>query len=697
MKKYKYMIAGVAAVCATAALTSCSDYLDTDKYFKDQQSLEHIFNNKTNTLEWLSLSYSRLQGDNIEIGHSDQNPTNFCDDMTFNEGNNGDRYRKFKLGEYGDGYNNGYDGYYKNSWPWSYVAIRQASVFIHNAHANEGLTQDEIDVLIGEAHFLRGYFYWLLIRKYGPVPIMPDEGADFSASYDDMSYPRNTFDECVDFICKDMIEAAKRLPDRRDNLNSARPTKGAALAMRAKVLTYAASPLYNGNTEMADFTDKTGRQLISQEYDERKWALAVAAGKDFLDYNDQAGVYKIHTVGVRKSAEDTSYPTTITPPVCEPYSSLNFPDGWADIDPFESYRSVFNGELSIAENEEIIFTRGQNDRGNNLTPSGQDGAEEDKGVKQLVKHQLPNSLGGWNIHGITQKQCDAYDMADGTPFDIDRVMAEYGAGNEFTNARNKNLHPYDHLPDNGIYMGYANREPRFYASVAYSGTIWPGASTTEDRYHNQQIFYYRGENDGRVNSNERWVNTGIGVMKYVHPYDINVGNNALLKDKPDPALRYADILLLYAEAVNNLTSSHEVQSWDGTQTYTISRDVNEMRRGVKPVRMRAGVPDYKDEVYADRDQFFNAIVHERQVELFAENQRYFDLRRWKIAEEHESEQIYGCNTLMDKRNALEFYNPVRVPKLQTSFSRKQYFWPVSWDELRRNKNLTQAPGWRDYE
>lgn len=688
------MIAGVAAMCATAFLTSCSDYLDTDKYFKDQQSLEHIFNNKNNTLEWLALSYSRLQGDNIEIGHSDNNPTNFCDDMTFNEGNNGDRYRKFKLGEYGDGYS--YDTYYKNSWPWSYVAIRQASVFIHNAHANDELTQDEIDVLIGEAHFLRGYFYWLLIRKYGPVPIMPDEGADFSESYDNLSYPRNTFDECVDFICKDMIEAAKRLPDRRDNLNSARPTKGAALAMRAKVLTYAASPLYNGNTEMADFTDKTGRQLISQQYDERKWAVAAAAGKDFLDYNDQAGVYKIHTVGIRKTAEDTSYPTTIIPPKCEPYSSQNFPDGWADIDPFESYRSVFNGELSMAENEEVIFTRGQNNRTNNLIPDGQEGSVE-IGVKDLVKHQLPNSLGGWNIHGVTQKQCDAYAMADGTPYDREKVMAKYGPGNEFTTINNKALHPYDHLPDNGIYMGYANREPRFYASVAYSGTIWPGASTTEDRYHNQQIFYYRGEQDGRVNSNERWVNTGIGVMKYVHPYDINVGNNASIRDKADPALRYADLLLLYAEALNNLTTSYEIASWDGTQTYTISRDVNEMHRGVKPVRMRAGVPDYTDEVYADRDQFFNAIVHERQIEFFAENQRYFDLRRWKIAEEHEAEQIYGCNTLMDRRNALQFYNPVRVPKLQTSFSRRQYFWPVSWDELRRNKNLTQAPGWKDYE
>ena len=235
------MIAGVAAVCAASALTSCSDYLDTEKYFKDQQSLEHIFNNKTNTLEWLSLSYSRLQGDNIEIGHSDNNPTNFCDDITFNEGYNGARYRYFKLGEYGDGYS--YSDFYKRSWPWSYQGIRQASIFIERAHANEGLTQAEIDVLKGEAHFLRGYFYWLLIRKYGPVPIMPDKGADFSESYDKLSYPRSTFDECVDYICKELVEAAKVLPDRRDNLNIARPTKGAALALRAKVLTYAASPL----------------------------------------------------------------------------------------------------------------------------------------------------------------------------------------------------------------------------------------------------------------------------------------------------------------------------------------------------------------------------------------------------------------------------------------------------------------------
>lgn len=683
-KNIKSIVTGTLLSGVLVLAVSCSDYLDTDKYFQDQQTLEHVFDDKDYTMQWLAYAYSRLQGDNVDIGHSRNTPTNFCDDRTFNE-NNGARYRAFKLGEYGDGYS--YSSYYKNSWPWSYQGIRQASIFIMNAHENDGLTQEEIDVLKGEAYFLRGFFYWLLIRKYGPVPIMPVEGADYDKSYDELSYPRNTFDECVDFICEDLVKAASLLPDTRDNLNIARATKGAALALRAKVLTYAASPLYNGNTEFADFVDKEGNQLINQTYDETKWAKAAAAGRDLLDYSDANGIYKLHTVNRRLTAEDSSYPTSIDPPTCEPYSSLNYPDGWADIDPYESYRSTFNGELYMAENTELIFSRGQNA----YDPS------EASTMKLMVQHQLPNSLGGYNMHGVTQKQCDAYDMADGTPYDRDKLVEWYGSDNLLTTSENKALHPYDHLPDNGIYMGYANREPRFYASVAYSGTIWPGASTSEERYLDQQIFYYRGEADGRVNSNERWINTGIGIMKFVHPSDINTGTNGYVRDKYDFALRYADLLLLYAEALNNLTSTYEVKSWDGSQTYTVSRDVEEMRRGVKPVRMRAGVPDYSAAVYADKDQFFEAIVHERQIELFAENQRYYDIRRWKIAEENESEQVYGCNTLMTKNNALDFYTPVRVPKLQTSFSRRQYFWPIAWDELKRNQNLTQAPGWKDYE
>ncbi|UEA63967.1 RagB/SusD family nutrient uptake outer membrane protein [Hoylesella buccalis] len=686
MKRIKYITIGLLTVSLALTTVSCSDYLKVDKYFKDIESIDHIFSDKESTMQWLSFCYSRLQGDNIEVGHSDICPTNFSDDQTFNEGEAGRRYRRFKLGEYGYGY--AFQDYYTNSWPWAYDAIRQASIFLMNAHATEELNQKEIDDLKGQARFLRAYFYWLLIRKYGPVPIMPTEGADYTKSYDELSYPRNTFDDCVDFIAEEMILAAKDLPEKRDNQNIARPTKGAALAVRAKVLTYAASPLYNGNTEMADFVDKQGNQLISQTYDETKWAKAAAACRDLIDYADQTGIYRIYTTPVREKAIDNSFPATITPPVCEPYSSRPFPEGWADIDPFESYRSVFNGELYAAENPELIFTRGKNgDKGDLVT----DGA-----VTDLVRHQLPSSCGGWNIHGMTQKQCDAYDMADGTPYSREAVLEKYG-NEQFTTKNNAKLHPYDHLPNNGIWLGYANREPRFYASVAYSGSIWYCSSSQENIYKNQQVFYYRGEGNGRVNSNERWVNTGIGIMKYVHPDDCAVGNGSFIKVKVEPTIRYADILLLYAEALNNLTTSHDIPTWDGKQTYTVSRDIQQMKRGVMPVRMRAGVPDYSEQTYASRDAFFKAIVHERQVELFNENQRFFDLRRWKIAEENEAEQVYGCNTNMSKEYRTQFYVPVRVPNLQTSFSRKQYFWPITYTELKRNRNMTQAPGWENYD
>ena len=230
-------MAAVAGV--TLATMSCTDYLETDKYFKDMQSIEHVFENKDNTNQFLAYVYSRLQGDNVEIGHSDICPTNFCDDQTFNEGDNGQRYRQFKLGEYGPGYNL-YNTWYQQAWPWSYAAIRQASIFIDNIHPTEDIPEAEATDLRGQARFLRAYFYWLLIKKYGPVPLMPESGADYTKSYDELSFPRNTYDECVEFIDKEMKKAATELPMTRDNMSIARPTKGAALAVRAKVLTYAA-------------------------------------------------------------------------------------------------------------------------------------------------------------------------------------------------------------------------------------------------------------------------------------------------------------------------------------------------------------------------------------------------------------------------------------------------------------------------
>ena len=157
-------------------------------------------------------------------------------------------------------------------------------------------------------------------------------------------------------------------------------------------------------------------------------------------------------------------------------------------------------------------------------------------------------------------------------------------------------------------------------------------------------------------------------------------------------------LLMYAEALNELTpgNSYEVTNWQG-ETMVVSRNTEEMSKSVSRVRIRAGMPDYEQEVYNDQTLFRKKLMHERQVEFMGENQRYHDLRRWKNVAIEESEQIYGCNVLMTEATKERFYERVRVENLQANFSRKMYFWPILERELQWNRRMTQAPGWETFD
>lgn len=85
--------------------------------------------------------------------------------------------------------------------------------------------------------------------------------------------------------------------------------------------------------------------------------------------------------------------------------------------------------------------------------------------------------------------------------------------------------------------------------------------------------------NGYNNNNAFWLRTGIGVKKFVHPYDTHENRDmGKIRQKAEPAIRYAEILLIYAEALNELDGTHNIESWDGTKTYTIKRDVNEMKK-----------------------------------------------------------------------------------------------------------------------
>ena len=310
----------------------CS-FLDVENYTRDMQQYDSIFLKETTTKQWLWNVYSSL----TDAPAFNSGGTFYAsDEMVWNDSEQA--CQKYHNCQYSSSNQLWEDRYAK-----MYIGIRTASIFIHNVAKCREVSQTEREHMEGEARFLRAYFYYTLLKQYGPVPVVPDEGQDISLDYNELAIPRASMDECVDFIVTDLERAARILPTEYASTWIGRATRGAALALRAKVLLYAASPLFNGNTDLFNLKDNEGRTLIPQEYDASKWARAAAAAKEVIDMN----LYTLFTV--RKSDD--------TVPLADNVPTANFPNGAGDIDPYESYAQLFNGETPLTLNNEFIFMR----------------------------------------------------------------------------------------------------------------------------------------------------------------------------------------------------------------------------------------------------------------------------------------------------------------------------------------------------
>jgi hypothetical protein len=417
-----------------------------------------------------------------------------------------------------------------NRWTDSYRGIGRVNTLLAEID-QVSMAETQKNQMKAEAKFLRGLFYAMLEMYYGGVPLILEKPN--AATQSDL--PRNTRAEVVNQVIKDFDEAAAVLPAKyAAAADKGRATKGAALAMKARVLLFEASPLVNTTNDV------------------NKWIAAAAASKAVIDLAPQAG-YGL----------------------------------------FPNYRGML---LPANENnQEVIFDV-------QFKAPEQTGNSFDLIVRQF------------NTNAPLRDLIDAYYMKDGLP-----------------------------ITQSPLYnpaKPYENREPRFYQSIVFPGDVYLGSAVTPTNPF--KITGYTFKKYGIYDSlpSTQLYQTGQSETNYV-------------------VIRYADILLMYAEAQNEALAAPDASVYDA----------------VNKVRQRAGLVPYDIPPGKTKVEMRDIIRRERRIELAGEGFYYLDIRRWKTAEQVMNATIYNSqNQAIVKRT----FNPAR-----------DYWWPVPQTQLDLNRALSQ--------
>ncbi|MGN6511432.1 MAG: RagB/SusD family nutrient uptake outer membrane protein [Chitinophaga sp.] len=464
-------------------------------------------------------------------------------------------------------------------WNLPYTCIRRANIFLDNVNLSP-LSPQRKALAVAEARFLRAYFYFHLIRTHGGVPLIGDKVYGLE---DDFNLPRNSFEECVHYVVKEMEEIAPVLPLEQTGGEYGRPTRGAALAVKAKMLLIAASPLFNeGNVGESDEQKKlTGNTAIRPE----RWKAAA----DAFDAVIKLGVYELVT-------DNTTRP------------------GYG-----------FYSTFIQRKNKEHIF---QVMQGN---------------TRNMENLLLPSSRGGQTYSFPTQQLVDAFPMANG------KMIHEAGSG-------------YD---ENDPYTG---RDPRFYYSILYNGASWLLRSSNRQ----EPIWLYQFAPQDGLNTNSSSTRTGYLWRKLL---DENAGGNfGVTPSHCLPSIRYGEILLDYAEALNEAEGA-----------------VPAVYDAVEQIRSRAGLNPYKLTADLSKEAMREVIRNERRVELaFEEGHRFFDLLRWKKFHENVNGDMYGMRAV---KNGDTFTFERFVYEKRKFSDPQMYFMPVPQVEINKVPTLVQNPGW----
>lgn len=638
MKKIKILF----IVTVTAFLCSCNKYLDVVP--DNVATIDYAFNLRSSAERFLFTCYSYMPAD----GNFNANPAFFAADEVWNPNPTIDITTSFynialglqnvasPTGDFWMGLRGGKP---------MFTAIRDCNIFLDNIHKVDELQQFERLRWIAEVKFLKAYYHFILLRNYGPIPIIKTN-LPISSGPEEVQVKREPVDDVVDYIVQLLDEAAAddNLPTRANETSElGRVTKSMVLAFKAKVLVTAASPLFNGNSEYAGFTGKDGRQLFSPAVDPAKWQRAADACKDAID------MCTANQYSLNKFLGNATYVINDT------------------IKKELDYRTALT---TVLNTNEVIWA--------NTNSNATD-------MQRFAMPLITTGTSGSGPKGIlapTLKAVERYYTDHGVPITEDKTW-NYGEKNTIRTAGAADRF-YIKEGEQTVRLHF-NREPRFYASISFDRGIWFG--NWVNNYNVNNLFAVRiraGETAARQGISNFSI-TGYNIKKLVNIETIAAADGNVTggnqRAYPWPEMRIADLYLLYAEALN------EVNGYSPETTYWINL-----------VRQRAGLPTVEfswDNYSTDPSKYktkegLRAIIQqERSIELAFEGHLYWDLKRWKTAHVELNKPIKGWD--ITQKDAPSYYREVLL--FNQKFAMKDYFWPIPLTEMQINKNLVQNPGW----
>ncbi len=510
--------------------------------------------------------------------------------------------------------------------------IRNAYIVLQHADNVSDATQAQKDAWKGEAYFLIGYCHQTMLEYYGPCPIIKELT---STSYSDKQ-PRQPYITVTQFISDMYNEAAKLLPSKRDASYLGRATKVLALTLKARAWLTAASPLINGNSEWyGNLKNPDGTNLIPTTYDKELWKKAMDAAQEAITEGEHSG-YGLYQMS---------------------NASSDFQRG------FEDYRAAFigaDGSSSSFNSKEILMGIVQSEYSMKNIAARRNRYVEGRGY--------PYNRDGFRGYFVPTFAAVAnYLSVNGLPMDVDPLT--------------KNLNLYSVAPGDSTALIHRNREPRFYASIGFDRGEYDADNETF-------ILHMRhgepNQNDMNV-KNEYQSCTGYYCRKWIGKADTyNYDKKQFGHNEFEwPYVRFTEAYLDYAEAEAEYLGS---LSAIGLKYLNI-------------VRHRAGLPNFEDSWALvggtpTGETLVNAIRQERMSEFCLEGRWYFDVRRWKIADDVLAKTPKAWNLAGETQE--DFYKVVDVYEgdhIRTFSSPKNIWLSVPQDQININGNLVQNPGY----